>query len=182
MVEARPGATSTRFGALVRPWLPLIPLIAGPLLFLVPTFLIQPRGGTFAQQQLEVAVWGVLWLVGLGIVYLDFRGPTVHSLVRTVAQNRIPGVRLASLSAILLGFCYFLMGLVAIIPRPTPGGSCPPACSFVNWLFGLLGPIPTLILAFFILPPLGILILAIAIDARVNGRHRKVARAAPIST
>ena len=155
----------------VRPWIPIVPLIAGPLVLLVPTLFILPSGGTFVQQRVEVALWGVLWVVGLTLLYRDFRTARVARTRAPTRPARVGGSRLAILSAIILCSSYIVLAmLIAVTAHCVPGQSCTPAQSFVIWFYSLLGGIPTLTLVLLVLPLLGILLMALAVEARISQR------------
>ena len=180
MEAATPTSWRQRAWRVARPWIAFVPLSAGPIVFFVLTFFLLPEGGTYVQLQIEIVIWGVCWLVGLPVVLYDFRRNRKAAAGGTSALGRPRGSRLARISTIALVIDYFLVALLAAVPPCQSPLNCTVPEDFAAWLYGLAGTFPTLILSVLGLPSMGLLLLVVAVDARLGANRAKTRISSPI--
>jgi len=158
---------------ILRLWAPVLLIAGGFVLFVASVFFgaLDP----YVTPQELVAVWGGSWALGFVFVLLDFKEGPQSSSSRGTVGHKTPGKFLAIASIVVLAYGYVPFALLVTTPRPGPQG-CQGAepCSIVQGTLVALWPGLTILLDLLVMIPLGLLVLAVAVDRHLNASRSEI--------
>ncbi|MCI4353421.1 MAG: hypothetical protein L3K14_08615 [Thermoplasmata archaeon] len=163
-------------------WAPLA-LNAGGFAYLLFVAFAPPFGDstTPTTVQAELALWGAILVLAYLVTFLEFRHTVLTPSPYGTALRRVPGNRLAVVSAIMLAVAFILIELLVLFPIHPPQCDGHTACYVPNTLpftFGLLTPLQLFTLDSAIIL-FGIVLLAFAIWKHGVG-HIRPDKAEPV--
>jgi len=144
--------------------------LAAPLLLIAAGFVPLYGAATFdlswphASYPDLFVYWGAAWFAGLLWIFLEFRQTRRFVPAQVKGEPRVPGWRLALVATALLAYGYLPFLIIAISNGRGPGdciGSGP--CTLFSGLLESLWPGLSILLDLFVVIPIGLALLAVAV-------------------
>jgi len=162
MAERGAPSSITRVSRTLGPWLPLIIMLGSPVVF---ALVLLTNAVPYADRPSTIPTFFLIWGLGsigaYALLFLDARRAQ-NSL--GTSRQLVPGFASAIASAALWAVGLFPLGLIGFWYAPGVAG----------WLYGALGDggrAALLLIDLFAFLPLGILLMAVSIDARLGPRR-----------